>query len=120
VLYASCAEENSRLGAKAALIVISERKVVAEPGQNVINLHQSNAKMLADWNIDSSTDHEVKSVVARRITRHYATKHATFGSQLAIEIRMRSTAQCLDKRLKVASGAELQDWPGIISKEISF
>jgi hypothetical protein len=65
------AENDACVVPEVALVIIATRKGVAEPSQHEINLCRSDGNGFAQGDVDSPTNDEIKSVVAR-VTRSRA------------------------------------------------
>ena len=108
-------KDNAAVVAKIALILIALSETIAEAGQNKINLGRPDRNVSADWDINSATNDEIKSVVAW-IGRCTAGSLASF-EEVLIRIGMRSTKHGFYERLEV-SGTVLENGSYVVREQI--
>ncbi len=108
-------EDNTAVVAKIALILIALSETIAEAGQHKIKLRRPDRNVSADWDINSATNDEIKSVVAW-IGRCAAGSLAGF-EEVLIRIGMRSTKHGFYERLEV-SGTVLKNGSYVVREQI--
>jgi hypothetical protein len=61
------AELNAGLEAKVTLAVVAARKVIAKAGQLIIRVHEPDAEVLRDRDVNAAANHQGKCIVGRRL-----------------------------------------------------
>ena len=92
-------ENDARVVAEVALVVVASGKVVAEASQNKVNFRRPNGDGFGQGYVESSTNDEIKGIVARGM-RADASSLAS-GKEIAVTVRMSTAKQRFYERFKV-------------------
>ena len=89
---------NAGLEAEVALAVVAAGEVVAEAGQHIIRIHDSDRDFFAGRKVDAAAHRHRKGVIAGRL----ASADARFGARISVKVGMRPAKQHFSKRLHLA------------------
>ena len=92
-------ENDARVVAEVALVVVAFGKIVAEASQKKVNLRRPNSDGFAQGDVEPSANEEIKGIVARGV-RTSAISLAGL-EEIAVTVRMSTAKQRFHERFKV-------------------
>ena len=109
----------SSLVPEVALVVVPVGKVIAKPGQQVLELRWPDGDVLIHWNVDASTNEEIKGIIAGGLAGDETARSRAGTVEIPVEIAVSSAEQGLDKWFEMRN-AEFYDRTNVVGEQIAL